>query len=188
MCAMNGGTVVGLVAVLAVALVGCGSGSQEAAPSATSAPSGTTVSTSAESSPTAAPPTSETGQSSGALFLVGQQTATGAAAALLGGFETRINATPGATDTVLFTVSAEDGPMPQTREQIEALSGRNLGPAAILLVRTDRVTDPELRALVIQETRDLLRRSTIARASELPVLLAEDPNIALLIRGLRSTG
>ncbi len=175
-----------LVAALigCAAVAGCVSDADSGAGSSTTsgAPSSAAASTTS-SAPTSTSVTS-TPAASTVLFLVGQQGAVGAAVGLLGGFETRVNGTPGRNDVVLFTVSAEDGPMPQTRERIEALRGKSYGPSAILLVRTDKVPDLELRALVVQETRDLLTTNQAPGAADLPVLLAEDPNIALLIRGL----
>ena len=183
-----------VAALIGCAVVaGCGSGSGSGPSSTSAAPSSptsgsTSGSTSATSSATSAASAASSLTTAPAgstvLFLVGHPAATGAAVGLLGGFESRVNSTPGRDDVVLFTVSAEDGPMPQTREQIEALRGKTYGPAAILLVRSDRVPDLELRALVVQETRDLLAANQVPKATDLPVLLAEDPNIALLLRGL----
>lgn len=139
--------------------------------------------------PAAEPPAGSTGTATSpattnVIFLMGQVEATAAAARLITGFETRINATPGARDVVLFAVTAVDGPMPQTREQIEALRGKPYGPAAILLVKTDQQDDPELRALVVQEMRDLLSVNQVPRALELPVIIGEEPNLNLTLRGL----
>jgi len=130
--------------LLAGACTGGGSGASPTSTQESPTPS-TTASTSSATAPTSTSTTSEV------LFLVGHQEATAAAIRLLTGFETRVNATPGPEDIVLFTVTAVDGPMPQTREQIEALRGKPYGPSAILLVKTDQNTDVELRALVVKE-------------------------------------
>lgn len=55
---------------------------------------------------------------------------------------------------------------------------------AILIVKTDQVDDAEPRALVIQEMRDLLRANELPRALEMPVIIGEDPNLNLTLRGL----
>ena len=175
-----------MVTLAACLLVGaCGGGGSGSGASSTASDSSTassTQQTSTGGAPTSTPPTSST--TSVVLFLVGHQEATAAAIRLLTGFETRVNATPGPDDVVLFAVTAVDGPMPQTREQIEALRGKSYGPSAILLVKTDQNPDLELRALVVQETRDLLQQNQQPRAADLPVIIAEDPNLALLLRGL----
>ena len=167
-----------LVACLLAAA--CGGGGSGASFTSTEAASATGTGASTQGATTG----SSTSARSEVLFLVGHQDATAAAVRLLKGFETRVNASPGPNDVVLFTVTAVDGPMPQTREQIEALRGKDYGPSAILLVKTDQNTDQELRELVVKETRELLERSDVPGATDLPVIFAEDPNLALLLRGL----
>ena len=59
-------------------------------------------------------------------------------------------------DGAILVVSAEDGPMPQTREHI--LLARQVGVPALVvfLNKVDKVDDPELLDLVELEVRDLL--------------------------------
>jgi len=59
-------------------------------------------------------------------------------------------------DGAVLVVSAEDGPMPQTREHI--LLARQVGVPAIVVFmnKTDQVDDPELLELVELEVRELL--------------------------------
>ncbi|MBL8686388.1 MAG: elongation factor Tu [Alphaproteobacteria bacterium] len=59
-------------------------------------------------------------------------------------------------DGAILVVSAEDGPMPQTREHI--LLARQVGVPALVvfLNKVDKVDDPELLDLVEMEIRDLL--------------------------------
>ena len=61
-------------------------------------------------------------------------------------------------DGAILVVSAEDGPMPQTREHI--LLARQVGVPYIVvfLNKCDKVDDPELLDLVEMEVRDLLSK------------------------------
>ncbi|HNQ77511.1 MAG TPA: elongation factor Tu [Acidobacteriota bacterium] len=61
-------------------------------------------------------------------------------------------------DGAVLVVSAEDGPMPQTREHI--LLARQVGVPCIVvfLNKCDKVDDPELLDLVELEVRDLLKK------------------------------
>jgi len=86
-------------------------------------------------------------------------------------------------DGAILVVSAEDGPMPQTREHI--LLARQVGVPYIIvfLNKCDRVDDPELLELVELEVRDLLNQyqfpgddTPIIRGSALLAGKAEDPN------------
>jgi elongation factor Tu len=86
-------------------------------------------------------------------------------------------------DGAILVVSAEDGPMPQTREHI--LLARQVGVPYIVvfLNKCDKVDDPELLDLVELEVRDLLSQyqfpgddTPIIRGSALKAGLAEDPN------------
>ena len=62
------------------------------------------------------------------------------------------------TDLLLVVVNAQDGPMPQTREAIEALAGSVIPRVAIALTDVDKQTDPEIEQLVVLETVELLTR------------------------------
>ncbi|MEW6431788.1 MAG: elongation factor Tu [Myxococcota bacterium] len=61
-------------------------------------------------------------------------------------------------DGAILVVSAPDGPMPQTREHI--LLARQVGVPYIVvfLNKVDMLDDPELRQLVEEEVRDLLKK------------------------------
>ncbi|MEJ2368163.1 MAG: elongation factor Tu [Acidobacteriota bacterium] len=86
-------------------------------------------------------------------------------------------------DGAILVVSAEDGPMPQTREHI--LLARQVGVPYIIvfLNKCDKVDDPELLDLVELEVRDLLNQyqfpgddTPIIRGSALKAMQAEDPS------------
>jgi len=62
------------------------------------------------------------------------------------------------TDLLLVVVNAQDGPMPQTREAVEALAGSTVPRVAIALVDVDKQTDPEIETLIVRETVELLSR------------------------------
>jgi elongation factor Tu len=86
-------------------------------------------------------------------------------------------------DGAILVVSAEDGPMPQTREHI--LLARQVGVPYIVvfLNKCDKVDDPELLDLVELEVRELLSvyqfpgdDTPVIRGSALKAGQAEDPN------------
>ena len=85
-------------------------------------------------------------------------------------------------DGAILVVSAEDGPMPQTREHI--LLARQVGVPYIVvfLNKCDKVDDPELLDLVEMEVRELLGKyqfpedGPVVRGSALKAGLSEDPN------------
>ena len=172
---MNGRT---MLMVLAACLIAAGC-------SGSGGPTVTSTTATAASTATPGPTTTTTTQRP--LVLVGHAQHISAATPLLSPFEVRLNVKPGRDDVVLFVVSALDGPMPQTREQIMALRGVPHGPSAILLVNTDKQPDRELRTLVVQETRDLLKQADQPGAADMPVLLGDDPNLILLIRGVANS-
>jgi hypothetical protein len=102
------------------------------------------------------------------------------------GFRVSVNELPKQTDMILFVVSAKDGPMPQTREQISHYQGMKIPISAILLVDVDASTDPELSELVVIEMRELLAKylMTGEDANRVGVLRADDPDLSNKIRGL----
>ena len=88
-------------------------------------------------------------------------------------------------DGAILVVSADDGPMPQTREHI--LLARQVGVPSIVvfLNKCDMVDDPELLDLVDMEVRDLLTqydfpgdKIPIVKGSATKALAAGDPNHA----------
>jgi hypothetical protein len=120
------------------------------------------------------------------LILIGHDDHVATAAGLLvaGGLQPLVTTTLAPRDVVLFVVAAPDGPMPQTRTQVEAIRGQPHGPAAILLVRVALVDDHELLQLVVLETRELLAVNEQPSAATMPVLRDDDPNLTLAVRGL----
>jgi hypothetical protein len=123
------------------------------------------------------------------LVLLGQPEHVSLAANLLGagGVKTQQTTTLKKTDIVFFVVSAIDGPMPQTREQIEAIRGQAHGEAAIFLVKVSEQDDPELIELVLLETKNLLTTNSQPKVATMPVLYDNDPNIILTVRGFLTT-
>ncbi|MBL0338885.1 MAG: elongation factor Tu [Rhodospirillaceae bacterium] len=87
-------------------------------------------------------------------------------------------------DGAILVVSAEDGPMPQTREHI--LLARQVGVPALVvfLNKVDKVDDPELLDLVELEIRDLLThynypgdKIPIVRGSALSAVNGTNPQL-----------
>jgi elongation factor Tu len=67
-------------------------------------------------------------------------------------------------------VSAADGPLPQTVEQIRALTAQGAMAVDVVITNTDLVDDAELLELVELEVRDLIEQNggavgSITRAS-----------------------
>jgi hypothetical protein len=124
------------------------------------------------------------------LLLLGDSAPLTVAGNLLGvgGLTPRKNAIPNPNEVVLFTVSLTDGPMPQTREQIMAIQGKQHGPAAIFLVNGFLEDDLELRELVLLETRELLKTYQQPGVDALPVLYDDSPTILNQVRDLILNG
>ena len=61
-------------------------------------------------------------------------------------------------DGAILTVSAADGPMPQTREHILLARQVNVPAIVVFMNKVDQVDDPELLDLVEMETRELLSK------------------------------
>jgi len=86
-------------------------------------------------------------------------------------------------DGAILVVSAEDGPMPQTREHILLARQVNVPYIVVFLNKCDKVDDPELLSLVELEVRDLLSKynfdgenTPVIRGSALKALQAESPD------------
>jgi hypothetical protein len=135
-------------------------------------------------------PPAEYAITSGAIVLVGHpgHGQDAAAARLIeAGFDdvtVGVGSVGEATELVLVTVSALDGPMPGTRRALAALDGSTIPRVAIVLTNTDALDDVELRELVKLETTELLGVYGI-NGPDVAVVLADDPDfvdqVALLL-------
>jgi elongation factor Tu len=65
----------------------------------------------------------------------------------------------GKLDGIILVVSAPDGPMPQTREQIQLAHKSGVPAIVVYLNKIDLVNDPDLLALEEREIRELLSRN-----------------------------
>lgn len=119
-----------------------------------------------------------------ALVALGQSDAVDLTVPSLAGLPSRIGPPSIASDGLLFVVSAQDGPMPQTRQQIEANIGSSHAADAIFLVSVAAQPDRELQELVIVEMRDLLGTMSEPHWDSMPVLRDTDSNVGLTLRGL----
>jgi translation elongation factor EF-Tu-like GTPase len=118
------------------------------------------------------------------LVLLGHPEHVDAARPLVAGLHATFDDEPDADDALVIVVSAADGPMPATREVIEAIAGTETGALAILLTATEQNEDAELQALVLMETIDLMRRNDLPADDSTPVLRDTDPNLQLTLKGL----
>jgi len=119
-----------------------------------------------------------------ALVVLGQSDAVDLAVPSLAGLPFRIGSPSVVGDGLLFVVSAQDGPMPQTRQQIEAIIGNPHAADAIFLVSVAAQPDLELQEFVISEMRDLLGTVGEPHWDSMAVLRDTDPNVGLTLRGL----
>jgi len=85
------------------------------------------------------------------------------------------------TDLVVLVVNAQDGPMPQTREAVEALAGSVVPRVAIALVDVDMQTDPEIETLVVRESVELLARYGIAPVDGQNIVRSPETDIGSVI-------
>jgi elongation factor Tu len=72
-------------------------------------------------------------------------------------------------DGAILVVSAEDGPMPQTREHILLARQVEVPYIVVFLNKVDKVEDPEILDLVEMEVRDLLKKYDFP-GDEVPVI------------------
>jgi len=72
-------------------------------------------------------------------------------------------------DGAILVVSAEDGPMPQTREHIVLAKNVGVPAVVVFLNKCDRVDDPEMVEMVEEEVRDLLKKYDFP-GDEIPVI------------------
>jgi translation elongation factor EF-Tu-like GTPase len=77
----------------------------------------------------------------------------------------------GSLTAFVVVVAADDGPLPQTREQIQSASQAGVQPVAVFINKTDAVDDPELVDLIELEQREVLKRYGF-RVDELPIVRA----------------
>ena len=70
-----------------------------------------------------------------------------------------LRASNGKLDGAILVVSAQDGPMPQTREHIKLARQARIPALVVYLNKTDLMADPELLELVKLEIRELLKRN-----------------------------
>lgn len=122
--------------------------------------------------------------SSAVIVVLGHSDHVNTARPLLAGLPVQYGGTPKPVDTVLFVVSAQDGPMPQTRLDAEAVASLPRAMDAILVTKTADV-DAELLQLVIVEMREVLEQAGDPRWNTMPLLRETDPNIRLTLRGLQ---
>jgi selenocysteine-specific elongation factor len=74
----------------------------------------------------------------------------------------------GGIDAVLLVVAADESVMPQTREHLEIVRLLGVERGVVAVTKSDRVT-PEMRTLVVEETRELLRGTPLEACPIIPV-------------------
>ncbi|HEU4394000.1 MAG TPA: selenocysteine-specific translation elongation factor [Planctomycetota bacterium] len=86
-------------------------------------------------------------------------------------------------DCVLLVVAADDGAMPQTREHLQIMSLLGIRAGAVALTKIDLV-DPEMRELVAEDLKGLLRGTFLEGAPFFPVSSTTGAGIPELRAGL----
>ena len=71
-------------------------------------------------------------------------------------FRSRLAVGAGQLGGALLVVSAEDGPLPETREYLAAARAAGVARIAVFLGKCDVVNDPEIEELIELEIRELL--------------------------------
>ncbi|MGA7672561.1 MAG: selenocysteine-specific translation elongation factor [Nitrolancea sp.] len=74
----------------------------------------------------------------------------------------------GGIDAALLIIAADEGPMPQTAEHLAILNLLRIERGIVVLTKTDMVDD-EWRDLMIEEVREALSDSVLAKAPIIPV-------------------
>src|SRR5262245_7830227 len=74
---------------------------------------------------------------------------------------------------VLFVVSAPDGPTPANREALQFMSQAGIKNFAIVFTDADKVHDPELFGLIVNEVVDLVKKAGLP-GDQAPVFLDSD--------------
>ncbi|WP_327350594.1 GTP-binding protein [Streptomyces sp. NBC_01304] len=74
----------------------------------------------------------------------------------LDSFRSRLAVGAGQLGGAVLAVSAEDGPMPDTREYLEAARAAGVTQVAVFLGKCDLVNDPEITEIIELEIRELL--------------------------------
>lgn len=122
------------------------------------------------------------------IVLIGDRTDGEEVAPLIqaaGNYEVEVDGVVDPSDLVLFFVSAVDGPMINTKTEIDNRRGEPFPRGAFLLTKDDQNNDAELQALITQEYRDIMRSFLPnGEADSWPVLLSTDPNLAARLEEL----
>ena len=89
----------------------------------------------------------------------------------------------GGVDVALVVVSAEEGPMPQTREHLDILQILGVSRGVAAVTKIDRVDD-ELLEIAVETVRDALSGSLLAEAPIIPVSAETGAGLAELRQAL----
>ncbi len=89
----------------------------------------------------------------------------------------------GAIDLALFVVAANEGVMPQTREHLAILHLLNISKGIVVITKKDLV-DEELLTLVKMEIEDLIKPTTLSKASIVAVSAITGEGLPVLISAI----
>jgi selenocysteine-specific elongation factor len=92
----------------------------------------------------------------------------------------------GGIDLALLVVAADEGPMPQTRQHVRILSLLGVTRAVVAMTKIDMVEDTDQRALVEEESREMLKQHSIECVAWVPVSATKNVGINELKQTLKN--
>jgi selenocysteine-specific elongation factor len=90
----------------------------------------------------------------------------------------------GGIDAALLVVAADEGIMPQTREHLDILDLLELPYGVVAITKSDLAEDEEWLELVIDDVRELLKKTRLFDAEILPVSAVTDQGLPQLLSSL----
>ncbi len=90
----------------------------------------------------------------------------------------------GGIDAALLVVAADEGIMPQTREHLDILDLLELPYGVVAITKSDLAEDEEWLELVIEDVRELLKKTKLFQAEILPVSAVTGQGLPQLLSSL----
>jgi selenocysteine-specific elongation factor len=90
----------------------------------------------------------------------------------------------GGIDAVLLVVAADEGIMPQTREHLDILDLLDVEHGVVAITKSDLAEDEEWLELVIEDVRELLKKTKLSGAEILPVSAVTGQGLPQLLSSL----
>jgi selenocysteine-specific elongation factor len=91
----------------------------------------------------------------------------------------------GGIDAALFVIAADEGVMPQTREHLAILDLLEIKDAIIVITKLDLVEDRQWLDLIMDDVRNLIEGTTLAKAKIIPVSAITGEGLETLTNEIR---